>query len=67
MAVKVAINGFGRITHYSNGLNSMGKPNWILITNPAGISQTRSGSIDSIDAEFSHTSDINGMKIYFNM
>lgn len=67
--LKIKVNG-NSVVAYSNGLDQVGRQNWISVVPGAGISKTGAGSLYStgnLSKEFSCTANVNGMQIYFDM
>lgn len=67
--IKIKVQG-NVIIAYSNGIDQVGKQNWVSVVPNAGISKTGAGSLYSsgnLSKEFSYTASLNGMQIYFDM
>lgn len=67
--IKIKVQG-NVITAYSNGIDQIGRQNWVPVVPNAGISKTGAGSLynnGNLSKEFSYTASLNGMQIYFDM
>lgn len=67
--IKIKVQG-NVITAYSNGIDQIGRQNWVPVVPYAGISKTGAGSLynnGNLSKEFSYTASLNGMQIYFDM
>ena len=67
--LKIKVRG-NSVVAYSNGLDQIGRQNWIEVVPGAGISRTGAGSLYStgnLSKEFSYTANVNGSQIYFDM
>ena len=67
--IKIKVRG-NSVIAYSNGLDQVGKQNWISVVPGAGISRTGAGSLYStgnLNKEFSYTANVNGTQIYFDL
>lgn len=67
--IKIKVRG-SVVVAYSNGVDLIGKQNWVSVIPNAGISRIGAGSLynsGNLSKEFSHTASLNGMQIYFDM
>lgn len=67
--IKIKVQG-NVVTAYSNGIDQIGRQNWVPVVPNAGISKTGAGSLynnGNLSKEFSYTASLNGMRIYFDM
>lgn len=67
--IKIKVQG-NVITAYSNGIDQIGRQNWVPVVPNAGISKTGAGSLynnGNLSKEFSYTASLNRMQIYFDM
>lgn len=67
--IKIKVQG-NVITAYSNGIDQIGRQNWVPVVPNAGISKTGAGSLynnGNLSKEFFYTASLNGMQIYFDM
>lgn len=67
--IKIKVQG-NVITAYSNGIDQIGRQNWVPVVPNAGISKTGAGSLynnGNLSKEFSYTASLNGIQIYFDM
>lgn len=58
------------VVAFSNGLDKVGRQNWVPVVPNASISRTGAGSLydsGNLSKEFSYTANVNGTQIYFSM